>query len=290
MEKRNVLYRIIRHIIWRLDLLLSKNSRYAKWKYDRWHMKYRTELKANSMNKGEEKKLESNDYIVAFDKIKSKFYLPLYQEDLIQQTILVYEDYFEADYLNKICNDKWEGKVGTSIKHQGVLDIGANIGNHTLYFANECSACKVFSFEPVESTFNILKRNVEINNLEEVCVIYNVGVGSDENQRANIEVYDSRNIGGTSLSLAESGTIPIVAIDRLEFERPIAFVKIDTEGFERMVIDGAKKTIETFLPFIMIEISKENFQYIDLYLENLGYAYEQEGEENFFYYIPSKVC
>lgn len=50
-----------------------------------------------------------------------------------------------------------------------VVDIGANIGNHTVFFANVCKAKKVYSFEPQEKVFEILKKNVEINKFNKKC-------------------------------------------------------------------------------------------------------------------------
>ena len=89
----------------------------------------------------------------------SKIYLPNYPIDLIQRYIVATKNYWEYEFLEKL--DKY-------IKEDSViLDIEANIGNHTLYWANERKAKKIYSFEPVELTFDILKKNIESISLIE---------------------------------------------------------------------------------------------------------------------------
>jgi FkbM family methyltransferase len=83
-----------------------------------------------------------------------------------------------------------------------VLDIGTNIGNHTLYFANECMAKKIISFEPAQDTFAMLQENIKINHLENVVTLINKGVG-EKSTRARIHYRNINDIGATSLEWDE---------------------------------------------------------------------------------------
>ena len=108
--------------------------------------------------------LKHNDYIFRPPQpLKSIFYLPYVKKDFIQQLIYRKKQYFEQENLDYICK-KWEnGLIGHTLKNSSVLDVGANIGNHTLYYLNECHAKSAYCFEPVPDTFRILSKNIEIN-------------------------------------------------------------------------------------------------------------------------------
>lgn len=164
-----------------------------------------------------------------------------------------------------------------------MCDIGANIGNHTLYFILECGAACGYAFEPVKDTFNILHKNIEINNLTDQTKLYNVGIG-EKAGKSNIVRYDKDNIGGTALEISETGDIPIISVDSLEISMEIALIKIDTEGFEVNVIKGLLHTIKKYHPYIMIEIQKENFGTIKKLMYQLDYKYEKINDLDYIFY------
>ena len=163
-----------------------------------------------------------------------------------------------------------------------MLDIGANIGNHSLYFSKVAGFKKIICFEPVEDTFNLLKKNVEINNLENVIFPQKVGVGKKEG-KAKVLSYNIFNTGGAELEESEDGEIKIVSVDELELES-VDFVKIDTEGFEKAVIEGAINTLKKYHPIIYIEILDKNYEYINEKLVEINYKCIDLGYDNYLYY------
>lgn len=203
-------------------------------------------------------------------KVHSKFYLPLLkleedlESDAIQYSIFMFDDYYEFDELERMKKKNYIGKDTV------VLDNGSNIGNHMLFFSNECKCKKVYAFEPVLDTYKILERNIEINHLEEKVTAYNYGVGESV-AKANLSSYDLHNIGGATLELSNDGAIPILSIDSLELKDKVGFVKIDTEGFEVGVMKGMMKTVERDKPVFWIETSGENFETIKKMLKPFGY-------------------
>ncbi len=228
--------------------------------------------------------LKKNNYIFCCDSISAKFYLPRYETDYIQQLILTKREYYEKDNLDFICK-KWEnGKVGNEIKNGCILDIGTNIGNHTLYFFNEIGILKAICFEPIDFIFDILCENIKLNHLEEKVVLYNVAVGECKGL-SSVKFYNKDNIGSTQIAINKNGNIPIISIDSLNIEDNIKFVKIDVESFETKVICGAINTIEKNKPYIMIEIQDENFDFIKSELEKLGYSYMNLGGINYFFFV-----
>lgn len=197
----------------------------------------------------------------------SRFYLPNYPNDLIQNQIVLHKNYWEFTQLRMI--DKYLPDEAV------IVDCGANIGNHTLYWANERHATKIYAFEPVESTFEILKRNVELNKLNDKVVLYNMGL-SDENSKGNIKLYDFNNIGGTRIQKSERGNIDLITLDSLEIQDKIDLIKIDVEDDEITVLMGLVGTLEKFRPTVVIESFENNRTVVNTIFKELKYARVEE--------------
>lgn len=193
-----------------------------------------------------------------------KFYLPNFPQDLIQNYIVTNSDYFEGPTLRKL--DKFIPEKAV------ILDIGANIGNHTLYWAMQNKIEKVYSFEPIEETFNILCKNVEINDLDNKVELFNIGL-SDEETTAKISFFDKNNIGRTSIEKTTGGKIKVNKLDNIKInEERIDFVKIDVEGHEIKVLNGAKETFLKHKPkYVFIESFSNNYPKVKEILESYGY-------------------
>ena len=127
------------------------------------------------------------------------FYLPkldLKAGEFIQNRIFLEGNYFERRRLLQ---------ARKYIKKKGVvLDIGANLGNHTLFFLKECGAERVYAFEPVKSTFQILKKNICLNHLQDKAVLYNAALG--EKRCGARVVYNPADAGGNRVEAAGGGT------------------------------------------------------------------------------------
>ena len=219
-------------------------------------------------------------YKLSFSDVK--FYLPLWHMDCMQQSIALHDQFYEMDalmYLKK--------KFLNRIKDKMILDIGANIGNHSLFFSNYLHPEKIYAFEPASDTYAILRKNVEINELDCIISTMNVGVGAKES-KGNIHFRAPFNMGATAIVESDVGSIDIIKIDSLHLQGDVGLIKIDVEGFEDRVITGAKDTISKDRPIIMIEIFDDSPQFdeINLFLSHLGYIAEAFNEANYFFYIP----
>lgn len=153
---------------------------------------------------------------------------------------------YEYEEMNFISHNLNEGDY--------FVDIGANIGVYSILAASK--GAKVISIEPVVSTFEILKKNIELNNFQNLIKAINIGISNKKeilnfssNQDALNHVImneDKQKIGikVNSFSLDEimKGVMP-------------KFIKIDVEGFETNVIEGAEKTLQNEnLKGIIIEL------------------------------------
>ncbi|OWV05680.1 hypothetical protein B7993_07190 [Fibrobacter sp. UWH3] len=218
-------------------------------------------------------KMKKNGFIFRHNNLKPAFYLPYYKKDYIQKKIISEKNYYEFSYLKDIIFNPENGPLISKISQKCILDIGANIGNHTLFFLLECNASKVICFEPIKDTFRILKKNIEINNLTSKTELNNFALGA-KTDVASISYYSKENIGSTSLKSDSCGNINISSLDDLHIQDEIAFIKIDVEGFELEVVKGMRNTLVKNHPSLMIEIRHTLFKDVNCILEENGYKYK----------------
>lgn len=138
-----------------------------------------------------------------------------------------------------------------------VIDAGANIGTHTVAFANLVGATGfVHAFEPQRRHFLMLAGNVALNALDNVfCHQKAVGDSNDEIKLPPLPPADTNfNFGAVSLAQGSNAgeTVPSVTLDSLDLPT-CRLIKIDTEGMEPQVIKGAKALIERCRPLLYVE-------------------------------------
>ncbi|CAN5370099.1 hypothetical protein BH11PSE11_BH11PSE11_36000 [soil metagenome] len=136
-----------------------------------------------------------------------------------------------------------------------VLDIGANIGAHTLFFSQAVGdAGQVHAFEPQRIVFQTLAGNMALNSVTNVfCHQQAVSDVQDILLVPCLDYAQPNNFGGLSLGAASEGE-PVLAerIDDLGFPRA-DFVKLDIEGMELKALRGAEKLIHHSRPFLYVE-------------------------------------
>lgn len=142
------------------------------------------------------------------------------------------------------------------------LDIGANIGNHSLFFSNYFN--KVYSFEPNPITYDVLLINCKYNTPKKNIIPYNFGLS--ESERELPFIIDRSNIGGSKIQTShevanedEKTTVQVKKVDDIEFpqKKPISLIKIDVEGHEFKALKGAEKIIKSNKPLILFEQGKD---------------------------------
>jgi FkbM family methyltransferase len=136
-----------------------------------------------------------------------------------------------------------------------VLDIGANIGAHTLYFARAVApGGAVIAYEPQRVIHQMLCANLALNGVTNVRALL-AGAGR-ERGIAQVPVLDyaaANNFGGISLGMGgPSEPVEIVPVDALGVQR-CDLLKIDVEGMEDEVLAGATETIARFRPVLYVE-------------------------------------
>lgn len=199
-----------------------------------------------------------------YEEMEIKFYLPILN-DFIQSIIYENNSFYELGMLEDVRKRIGENKI--------IIDIGANIGNHSVFFSKVCKAKKVYSFEPQKNIFEILKKNIEINNLEKDVNIYNMGIGKEHNY-VNIDVVNEENYGMSRIDLTSKGEVEINKLDNLILNEvdTVDMIKIDVEGMEIDVLEGSKEILKKYKPIIYIEAgTDEEFIEVSDYLQKYGY-------------------
>lgn len=136
-----------------------------------------------------------------------------------------------------------------------VIDAGANIGNHTIYYAKKIRPGGiVYALEPQRIVFEFLCANLVLNSLVNVIPMQ-VGAGEAEGT-LSVPLLDPnaiQNFGAVNIEGHNHGDlIRIMPLDALELKR-CNLIKIDVEGMELKVLLGAEKTIRMCRPFLFVE-------------------------------------
>lgn len=124
------------------------------------------------------------------------------------------------------------------------IDIGAGIGNHTLWLAAVCDMF-VASFEPLDHVR--LEQNVNLNPDLRIRT-HPYGLGDTEVEGEVVSAPEHV----TGRALDPSDKVPIVPLDAHEFSL-VKMIKIDVEGMEPEVLRGAQHTIKRFHPILYVE-------------------------------------
>lgn len=142
-----------------------------------------------------------------------------------------------------------------------VIDVGANIGVHAVWFGLHCK--KVFAFEPFDQNFAILQKNIAVNNLNNV-IAQDVLIGNGEAVTMGLPGKYNSNYGAY-MALRDMKTphqferkMTALKLDDIINER-IDFIKIDVQGMEAQVMLGAEELIKAHRPVVFVEWNKRDF-------------------------------
>lgn len=171
------------------------------------------------------------------------------------------------------------------IHEEGVIfDVGAHLGWYSLVLAKKFPKSKIFAFEPVEPTYQVLENNIKNNGLANVTPVhlglsdskgeaffYYSELGSTLSSQENVLNFDTYNRMQCNLIRLDD----FISSETIE---KITLIKCDTVGNDFFVLKGAKKSLQKFNPILMLELVElwcQRFGYsgneIIEYLKNLGY-------------------
>ena len=126
-----------------------------------------------------------------------------------------------------------------------VIDVGAFIGDHTEFYCQHSGT--VYAFEPNPLAFECLHRNMEEHNNVR-CFRVALGAAS-----GSASVVENANAG--MATLVDGTDVPVVTLDSMNLS-DVSFIKIDAEGWECDVLEGARDTITRCRPTMLIEVNE----------------------------------
>ena len=184
--------------------------------------------------------------------------MAIFSHDHIGHVINV-DGRYEDDYLKTVFG--WLATFTDQLDQKVALDIGANIGNHAVFFSQHFKI--VHAFEPNPRTFELLRFNAApAGNI----VAHPQGL-SDSDSLGTLHE-NPTNMGGTYIELdVENGRcdqqpVSLGTLDKFVEGRglsDIALIKIDTEGFEARILRGAQNVLAKHRPIILFELSPGDF-------------------------------
>ena len=173
--------------------------------------------------------------------------------------------------------------IAKTFRPNPVIDIGANLGNHSMFFSRELGI-DTYAFEPCKRNFELLKENAPS------AVSFNVAL-SDEVGTSVLATFEScfgnnalRNLWDEVPEWGQGMKEEVVSVTRLDqFHIPnVDLVKIDVEGAELRVLKGATDLLNSQSPTLCIELHEDKnlksgcFEYsrsdIFSFLEGYGYS------------------
>jgi FkbM family methyltransferase len=167
------------------------------------------------------------------------------------------------------------------------VDIGANIGSYSILSAAHIGSDTI-SIEPVPATFNHLINNIRINDIKEKVEALNIAIGS---QKGTVKFTITQGTMNHVATNSDKDTINVKmsTLDEILHGRNPTLLKIDVEGFETEVLNGASQTLDNdVLKAIIIELNGSGMRYnynesaIKKRLHDLGftpYIYNPEKRE-----------
>jgi len=193
-----------------------------------------------------------------------RFYLPD-ADDHIQRTIRETNAFYELEMLADMMLHLKPGDLA--------IDCGANIGNHSIFLAGAADAT-VIALEPFRHCFDILDRNVALNELDHRILPLNTACGA-KHASGTVINGEQDNLGQTRVVTPPTGLgaeVSIIPLDALELTAPVKLIKIDVEGMEADVLRGATRILKEDGPTIYAEAHDDKaLAEMSMVLKPLGY-------------------
>lgn len=158
-------------------------------------------------------------------------------------------------------------------------DVGANIGSYSV-LASAVVGAHTFSFEPIPTTFDRLKRNVEMNRIGGLVALQNIGIGSRNESLKFIFETDSTNHVASEKEISQGNVIelPVRRLDEVLDGKSPSLIKIDVEGWEPEALAGMPETLANpTLKAIIIETNELELRYSNQERKSVSDVMDQFG-------------
>jgi|TARA_B110000971_G_C19985804_1_gene489502 FkbM family methyltransferase len=171
-------------------------------------------------------------------------------------------DYIYQSAKEQGINEKHFEELASLIikKDWNVVDVGANIGTHSIILSKLASDGKVFSFEPQSLTFSLLQNNLLLNSCKNV-VSYRFALTDKEMEIVSMGTffYNNDKINNGVVGIEKDNLIGDLTISK-KFDTlnlpTIKFIKIDIQGSEVIALRGLRETLKSDRPIMIVEVEE----------------------------------
>ena len=180
-----------------------------------------------------------------------------------------------------------ENKRYFNLKKGIFVDIGANIGRYTIMQAKKLKVGKVIAIEPEPRNFEILKKNIKLNNLENVIPvkiacsnskgIANFWLGAEGEGTAHSLIEIKNNSKKISVNTETLDNI----MKKLKIKK-VDLIKVDVEGLEPLIFEGAENMLKNHPKIIFEALSDEKLDDSKKVLSKFGYKINKLSERDFY--------
>jgi len=202
----------------------------------------------------------------------------------------------------------------SQVKKGDIIDIGANVGTHSIYYGKKMPDKQIVGFEPLGILANTSKQVIRFFKLKN-CIIMQEGIGERNEQvtlhtpyEQGVFMHGLTHIKEVGAAIDEPTTVThdeLVFIRTLDDYyassgyREIAAIKIDVENHELFVIKGAFDVLTKERPFVFMELwANERKKQTEILMQELGYTQmviEHEAlvlagnkQVNDYFFIPNE--
>jgi len=179
--------------------------------------------------------------IVDFDHAGRAVSLEGFDGDHVSMTIERSRAFYEHELLDYV------GGLNTT---GAIVDVGAYIGNHSVFFGMFTEADRVLAIEPNNIASLLLRRNIAANDLGGLVVPLEHAVGATTGT-VGLRIGKPSNLGHTSV--VQGDEVELLPLDEVVRDEKVSVLKIDVEGYELNVLQGAAQLLADQNPTILIE-------------------------------------
>ena len=201
-----------------------------------------------------------------------RFHLPQVNRDVVQRKMLLNGVFPNVDGYNALSLRLPRGGV--------FIDVGGYLGVSSSFFAKVCQADVLHVFEPQNVVREILRKNLELNEVENVT-IYDQAV-MDGCTNVDPGAFKPHDMGATPFLKHANGRYQGVSLDSMDVDR-VDVIHMDFSGPKMLALEGANDLIKRCKPFLIIDKASRDLREVVDHILPLGYRHDQSAGLMMFY-------
>jgi len=155
-------------------------------------------------------------------------------------------------------------------KGAAIVDVGANVGNHAVFLSRFLEPQRILVLEANFELLSTLNYNLSANRVADADLSFlGLAIGA-KRKNYELRIKDVNNVGAGHLIESSSGTIRSEPLDALVRDH-VDLIKIDVEGMELEVLEGAACTISRFRPCLLVETFNAHIEAMNRWCQDQGY-------------------